>query len=108
MKERVRHITRRSGGRSIGQMAERLRAYLVGWKEYLRPADTPRVFNQLDEWIRHRLRAIQLKRTEEVVEPELHDRGIQHVDRARGHGTGAGSAAVERSARVEAEVQGVR
>jgi group II intron reverse transcriptase/maturase len=61
MKERIRQITARSGGRSLESVFKELRGYLVGWKEYFRLADTPRVFRELDEWIRHRLRAIQLK-----------------------------------------------
>jgi RNA-directed DNA polymerase len=61
MKDRVRALTRRSGGRSIGQVSEALGSYLRGWKQYFLLADTPRVFRGLDEWIRHRLRAIHLK-----------------------------------------------
>jgi hypothetical protein len=38
-----------------------VRGYLSGWKQYFRLADTPRVFSSLDEWIRHRLRMVQLK-----------------------------------------------
>ncbi len=38
-----------------------LRAYLAGWKQYFRLADTPKVLTSLDEWIRHRLRQAQLK-----------------------------------------------
>ena len=34
---------------------------LLGWKAYFRLAQTPRVWRELDEWLRHRLRAIQLK-----------------------------------------------
>ena len=60
-KQRVRELTRRSGGRSMAQVVERLRAYLLGWKAYFRLADTPRVWSDLDQWIRHRVRAIQLK-----------------------------------------------
>lgn len=60
-KRRVRQLTRRSGGRSMPQVAERLRAYVLGWKAYFRLAQTPRVFNDLGEWMRHRVRAIQLK-----------------------------------------------
>jgi hypothetical protein len=41
--------------------AARLRPYLLGWKAYFRLAQTPRVWRELDEWLRHRLRAIQLK-----------------------------------------------
>jgi group II intron reverse transcriptase/maturase len=60
-KRRVRQLTRRSGGRSMSQVAEGLRAYVLGWKGYFRLAQTPRVFNDLGEWMRHRVRAIQLK-----------------------------------------------
>ena len=40
---------------------EELRGYLVGWKGYFRRAETPGVFRDLDEWIRHRLRLVQLR-----------------------------------------------
>ncbi len=60
-KQRVRELTRRSGGRSIGEVVERLRPYLLGWKAYFGMAQTPRIWLGLDEWLRHRLRAIQLK-----------------------------------------------
>ena len=61
MKDRVRSITTRSGGRSMTAMFAELRSYLEGWKLYFGKADTPGVFMQLDEWIRHRLRQAQLK-----------------------------------------------
>jgi RNA-directed DNA polymerase len=60
-KVRIRQLTRRSGGRSMAQVVEKLRPYLLGWKTYFRLAQTPRVWRALDEWLRHRLRAIQLK-----------------------------------------------
>ncbi|AOK52110.1 group II intron reverse transcriptase/maturase [Burkholderia stagnalis] len=60
-KQRIRELTRRSGGRNLPEVAERLRAYVPGWKAYFHSAQTPKVFRQLDEWIRHRLRAMQLK-----------------------------------------------
>lgn len=61
MKDRVRQITCRSGGRSLQAVAAELRAYLTGWKNYFHLAETPRIFRDLDEWIRHRLRAMRLK-----------------------------------------------
>ncbi len=61
MKECVRLITRRTGGRSIEQVCQPLRRYLSGWTEYFRLAETPRIFADLDAWIRHRLRAIHLE-----------------------------------------------
>jgi hypothetical protein len=43
------------------QVVDGLRPYLLGWKTYFGLSQTPRVWRELDEWIRHRLRAIQLK-----------------------------------------------
>jgi len=60
-KARIRQLTRRSGGRSLAQVVEKLRPYLLGWKAYYGMAQTPKVWRELDEWLRHRLRAIQLK-----------------------------------------------
>jgi len=60
-KARIRQITRRTCGRSLTEVTEALRKYLPGWKAYFRLAQTPRVFLELDEWLRHRLRALQLK-----------------------------------------------
>ena len=60
-KQRVRQLTRRSGGRGVVEVIERLRSYLLGWKAYFGLAQTPNIWQRLDEWLRHRLRAIQLK-----------------------------------------------
>jgi len=61
MKRRVRQLTRRTRGRSLEETVQGLRPYLLGWKAYFRLADTPGIFRKLDEWLRHRLRALQLK-----------------------------------------------
>lgn len=60
-KARIRQLTGRSGGRSMAQVVDRLKAYLPGWKAYFAMAQTPGAWRELDEWLRHRLRAIQLK-----------------------------------------------
>jgi RNA-directed DNA polymerase len=60
-RRRIRQITRRSCGRSLAEVAEELRRYMPGWKAYFQLAQTPKVFRELDEWLRHRLRALQLK-----------------------------------------------
>jgi len=60
-KRRIRELTRRSGGRSMKEVVERLRPYVLGWKAYFRMAQTPGVWSALEQWMRHRLRAIQLK-----------------------------------------------
>ena len=61
MKDRVRSITKRPGGRSMKSVFEELAGYLRGWKNYFRLADTPNIFANLDKWIRRRLRAVQIK-----------------------------------------------
>jgi group II intron reverse transcriptase/maturase len=85
MKDRVRQITGRNRGRSIVQIAADLRAYLVGWKGYFQPADTPRVFRELDEWIRHRLRMIHLKHWKRgrTIYRELRARGLSEHGAAK-------------------------
>lgn len=60
-KQRIRELTRRSGGRSMTDVVQKLRPYVLGWKAYFGLAQTPRVWRTLDEWLRHRLRAMQLK-----------------------------------------------
>jgi RNA-directed DNA polymerase len=60
-KQRVRRLTRRSGGCSLEEVVRKLRVYVLGWKAYFRLAQTPRVWQELDQWMRHRIRAIQLK-----------------------------------------------
>ena len=61
LRDRIRQLTRRTRGRSLQQIAEDLRRYVPGWKAYFRLAQTPRVMGGLDRWLRHRLRAVQLK-----------------------------------------------
>jgi RNA-directed DNA polymerase len=61
MKERVRQITGRSRGRSLPSVIAELRGYLVGWKEYFRLTEMLSVFRDLDQWIRRRVRMVQLK-----------------------------------------------
>jgi RNA-directed DNA polymerase len=85
MKDRVRQITSRSGGRSLAQVAGELREYLLGWKGYFQLADTPGIFQDLDGWIRHRLRAIQLKQWKRgrTIYRELRARGMSRITAAQ-------------------------
>jgi group II intron reverse transcriptase/maturase len=78
LKERVRELTRRNIGRSMTQVCKRLGAYLVGWKGYFHFAETRTVLHDIDKWIRHRLRALQLKHWKHahVIQRELVKRGM--------------------------------
>lgn len=60
-KDRIRALTRRVTGRSLGTVAARLRSFMLGWKAYFRLAQCSDLRRRLDGWVRHRLRAIQLK-----------------------------------------------
>ena len=85
MKDRVRRITRRSGGRSMAQVIAELRGYLPGWRNYFSLAETPGIFGDLDQWIRHRLRAVQLKQWKRgtTVYREMRARGASELVAAR-------------------------
>ncbi len=60
-KAKIRRITARSSGKSLGQVVEQLRRYMLGWRAYFALANTPKVWSALDAWVRRRLRAMQLK-----------------------------------------------
>lgn len=78
MKERVRDLTSRNGGRSLGMVCAELRSYLVGWKAYFRLADTPGVFHGVDQWLHRRLRMLMLKQWKRgrTMYRELQRRGV--------------------------------
>jgi RNA-directed DNA polymerase len=85
LKRRVRQLTRRTRGRSLVQVVQDLRAYLLGWRGYFRVANTPGRMRELDAWIRHRLRACQLKQWKrgKTVFRELVARGMGRGAAAR-------------------------
>ena len=60
-KARVRELTRRSQGRSLGHVISILSQYLRGWLGYFGFCQTPAILRDLDSWIRHRLRCLQWK-----------------------------------------------
>jgi RNA-directed DNA polymerase len=60
-KQRIRELTRRSGGRSIPAVIEKLRSYVLGWKAYFNLAQMPRLWRHLDKWMRRRMRTLHLK-----------------------------------------------
>ena len=77
MKTRVRQITNRNRGRTMRTIVDDLRRYLTGWKLYFRLGQSKQVFVRLDEWIRRRVRMVQLKQWK-------HGRKIYRELRARG------------------------
>jgi RNA-directed DNA polymerase len=60
-KRRIREITRRNRGVSLGQMIRELNSHLTGWVTYFRYAACKTHLQRLDEWIRRKLRCVRLK-----------------------------------------------
>ena len=60
-RERVRGLTRRTRGVSIGRMVKQLGTYLIGWRGYFAYCETPSVLGDLDSWVRRRLRCVVWK-----------------------------------------------
>jgi RNA-directed DNA polymerase len=64
-KQRIREITRRTRQTKLTRIVEDLRQYLTGWLGYFGYCQTPSVLEDLDSWLRRRLRCLawkQLKR----------------------------------------------
>jgi RNA-directed DNA polymerase len=56
VKTKIREITSRKRPLSMEQRIKELNQYLTGWCGYFALADTPSIFQGLDEWVRRRLR----------------------------------------------------
>jgi len=60
-KQKVRELTRRNRGVSLGRMVSELNSFLTGWVTYFHHAECRSHLTALDQWIRHRVRCVQLK-----------------------------------------------
>lgn len=58
---KVRELTRRTRGISVKTMVEQLTSYLRGWGSYFGFCQTPSVLEDLNSWVRRRLRCVQWK-----------------------------------------------
>jgi RNA-directed DNA polymerase len=56
VKDRVRELTARRWGISMERRIKEINLFTVGWTAYFALADTPTTFEQLDGWLRRRLR----------------------------------------------------
>ncbi len=75
-KEKIREITRRTRGRSIRQVVQELRDYLLGWREYFDRSEVRSSFKELDSWLRRRLRSYHWKQWGQRGYRELRKRGV--------------------------------
>ena len=75
-KEKVKKITRRTGGRSMLNVIKQLNLYLQGWIGYFNLVETKNDFIKLNGWIRRRLRCLQWKQWGRRGYRELRNRGV--------------------------------
>ena len=61
-KNKVRLLTRRNNPYSMNQVIQKLNEYLRGWVSYFRVQEFLQLMRGLDEFIRSRLRSMQLKK----------------------------------------------
>lgn len=78
VKQTIRRITKRNRGVSMTQMLADLGRFTDGWVGYFALARTPSVFEELDQWIRRRVRCYQWKqwKTPRTRARELRQAGI--------------------------------
>jgi RNA-directed DNA polymerase len=78
LKARVRELTRRTRGVSLETMVQQLGIYLRGWHGYFDFCQTPTVLQDLDSWIRRRLRSAVWKQWKQgrTRFTELRRRGV--------------------------------
>jgi group II intron reverse transcriptase/maturase len=60
-RDRLRQLTARTGGVPMERRIHAINRFTGGWIAYFRLADTPSVFEELDEWLRRRLRQVRWK-----------------------------------------------
>ena len=83
-KGRIREIVRKGRGRSLARVIREISLFVRGWVQYFRLSGVKAAFEELDTWIRRRLRCIlwrQWKRPRTRAR-KLAERGI---DRHRAH-----------------------
>lgn len=93
IKEKLREQFRRGRGRNIRNFIEELRPLLIGWINYFNLAEVKGTFEELDGWIRRKLRAIiwrQWKR-KATIRKNLMKKGIsdERASKSAYNGRGA-------------------
>lgn len=63
LQARLRDITSRTSGHSFADVVAELRRYLPGWRAYFRLAETPSELENVDRWLRRRLRMLVVKQS---------------------------------------------
>lgn len=99
LKGRLRERFRQGRGRSLRRLLADLRPVLLGWVSYYRKSEVRITFEQLDEWLRRKLRVILWRqwkrnwtRAKELIRRGLsHDRAWTSATNGRGSWWNAGA-----------------
>ncbi|WP_227539378.1 group II intron maturase-specific domain-containing protein [Marinobacter sp. Arc7-DN-1] len=75
-KNRVRKITRRTRGRTMQTVIDELAVYLRGWKGYYGFAQVKSPIQDLEKWVRRKLRCYHLKQWGRSGYRQLRKRGV--------------------------------
>ena len=77
-KERIRRITRRNRGVELSRMISELNSFLTGWVTYFRYAACRTHLQELDQWLRRKLRCVRLKQRKRArsIAEFLHGLGV--------------------------------
>ena len=79
-REKIRALTARERGRSIGQIISEVNSYVRGWWAYFRIGGSKTIIGEINDWILRRLRAYVWKQWKlpKTKIRELQRRGVCH------------------------------
>jgi RNA-directed DNA polymerase len=85
LKDKLRPILRSGRGRTLGHTIGHLKPILAGWRAYFGKAEVKSAFQELDEWIRRKLRAVVWRqwKTPAIRVKQLECRGIPRTEAKR-------------------------
>ena len=92
LKGHIRDMLRKGRGRSMGRVITDLRPLLTGWMEYYKYSEVKVTFEQLDQWLRRKLRCILWRQWKKprTRAKRLVERGVAqtqaHASAYNGHG----------------------
>jgi group II intron reverse transcriptase/maturase len=67
LKDKIREVTKRNSGISFEEMLQQLRTRLQGWLNYFRYAKMSRKVEEIDGWIRRKLKCFRLKQCKRTI-----------------------------------------
>ncbi len=93
LRSKVRRLTRRSGGRAIEEVCRALNPLIRGWVNYFALAEAKAHMQELDKWVRRRLRQIVWKQWKTPANRyrNLRQRGVSEYWAIRAGGTSKGT-----------------